>query len=132
MALQFDTTTRSNMLTQLNTAIGVNALLDIFTGSPPANCAAASTGTLLGTFTCNATNFGTVSAGVLTVAAIANITAGATGTAGYFRVRDSGGVTVHMQGTVALSAADLNITNTSINSGDTLSVSSWTITAPGA
>ena len=132
MALQFDTTTRNNMLTQLNTAIGTSALLEIFTGAPPANCAAAATGTLLGTFTCNAGGFGTVSGGVLTVSAIANVTAGATGIAGYFRVLDSGGVTTHMQGTIATSGSDLNITNTSINSGDTLIVSSWTITAPGA
>ena len=132
MTLQADSTTRNSWLTTLNTNVGINALLDIYTGAQEANCGAAPTGTLLATLTCNVGAFGDVAAGVLTARAITAATAGATGAAGHFRLRDSGGATVHLQGTVAVAAADLNITNTSIAIGDTVNVSSWTITAPGA
>ena len=131
MSLQFDATTRGSWCTTLNTNVGASAVLDIFSGSPPATCATADSGTLLASLTCNSGGFGTVASAVLTASAITPATAGATGTAGYFRLKDSGSV-VHLQGTVAVSGADLNITNTSINSGDTVSVTSWTITAPGA
>ena len=131
MALQFDTTTRNNWLTTLSTNVGNSGFLDIYTGTPPANCAAGATGTLLAALTTYVSGFGIVASGTLTANAISAATAGASGTAGYFRLTDSGAV-VHIQGTVAVSGADLNITNTSIASGDAVSVSSWTITAPGA
>lgn len=132
MALQFDSTVRTTWGTDLASDAGTSALLRIYTGAAPATCATAASGTKLAELTCNATQFGTASGGVLTVSSITSNTAVATGTAGYFRVYDSAGTTCKIQGTVATSGADLNITNTSINTGDNVSVSSWTITSPGA
>lgn len=132
MALQFDSTVRQTWASDLNTDIGASAKLEILTGSPPANCGSAATGTLLATLTCNAGGFGTASGAVLTASAITGANAGATGTAGYFRIYESTGTTCKIQGTVGTSGADMTITNTSINSGDPISVSSLTLTAPGA
>lgn len=131
MAIQYSTTHRTNAMTQLNTDIGTSAQIIIYSGTAPANVGTAPTGTLLVQFAGNAGGFGTASAGVLTASAVANATAAATGTAGYFRINTSAGTAV-MQGTCGTSATDMILTNTSINSGQTCTFSSMTITAFGA
>lgn len=131
MAIQYSTTHRTNAMSTLNTDIGTSCQIILYTGSPPANVAAAVTGTLLVQFAGNATAFGSAASGVLTANAIANATASGTGTAGYFRINTSGGTAV-VQGTCGTSGADMILTNTSIASGQTCSISSITITAFGA
>lgn len=133
MALQYSTTHRTNNVADISTQIGASGVLKIFTGAAPANCATADTGTLLATLTCGAT-FGTTSNGVLTANAIASAAAAATGTAGYFRIYPSAATTTNavVQGTVGTTGADLNLNSTSISSGQTVSVTSLTITANGA
>jgi len=131
MAIQYSTTHRTNSMTQLATDIGANAQIIIYTGSMPANVGTVATGTLLVQFAGNAGGFGSASAGVLTASAVANATASGTGTAGYFRINTSGGTAV-VQGTVGTSGADMIVTNTSINSGQTCTFTSLTVTAFGA
>ena len=134
MALQYSTTHRTNAMSDIATQVGTSGVLKIFTGSPPANCGTADSGTLLASLTCNASAFGTASGGVLTANAISNATAGATGTAGYFRVYPSSPTTTNavVQGLIGTSGSDLNLNSTSISSGQTVSVSSFVITAFGA
>ena len=133
MAIQYSLTHRTNSMSQLNTDIGANAVIKIFTGTPPTNCGTADTGTLLVTFAGNAGGFGTAASQVLTAAAVANVAAGNTGTAGYFRIYPSAATTTNaiIQGTCGLSAADMILTNTSINSGQTCAFTSLTVTAYG-
>lgn len=135
MALQFDATDRNAWLTTLNTNLGASAKLFIYSGSPPANCAAGPTGTLLSSGVLgNAGGWGTVSAGVLTAAAFGiDTSAVATGTAGYVRWLDASN-NVRIQGTVTAGGGggDLILASTTITTGDTVAISSWTITAPGA
>lgn len=131
MAVQYSTSHRTNAMTQLNTDIGTSAQIIIYTGSPPSNVATAPTGTALVQFAGNASGFGTVSSGVLTASAVANATASASGTAGYFRINTSGGTAV-AQGTCGTSGADMILTNTSISSGQSCTFSSLTVTASGA
>jgi len=52
-----------------------------------------------------------------------------TGTATWFRAVDSNGLAV-IDGSVGTSGADLNLATTSITTGQTVSVTSWTITQP--
>lgn len=134
MTIQYSTTHRNNNLADITTQVGASGLLKIFTGTAPANCGTADTGTLLATLTCAATFAAAPSAGVLTANAIASATAAATGTAGYFRVYPSAATTTNavFQGTVGTSGADLNLNSASITSGQTVSVTSLTITANGA
>jgi len=134
MAIQYSVTHRTNAMNQIVTGVGINAVLKIFTGAPPANCGTADSGVLLVQFAGNATQFGTVTSGVLTVSAIANALAVATGTAGYFRIYPNAVTTTNavQQGTCGLSAADWILTNTSIVSGQTCVFTSDTITAFGA
>lgn len=79
----------------------------------------------------SSTAFAAASGGVATANSITNGTAVAAGTADSFEVRDGDG-TVIFSGTVATSGADLNISNTSINIDDVVSVSSFTYTAPAS
>lgn len=131
MAIQYSTTHRTNAMSQLNTDIGANAQIIIYSGAIPANVGTAPTGTLLVQFAGNATAFGTAANGVLTANAVAGVNAAGTGTAGYFRINTSGGTAV-VQGTCGLSAADMILTNTSITSGQTCNFTSLTVTAFGA
>ena len=134
MAIQYSLTHRNNAMTQLNTDIGASAVIKVFTGSAPANCGTADTGTLLVTFAGNAGGFGTVASQVLTASAVASATASGNGTAGYFRIYPSAATTTNavVQGTCGTSGADMILTNTSITSGQTCNFTSLTVPACGA
>ena len=141
--MQYSSTHRTNAMNDLVTALGAAGYLLIYSGSAPANCAAAATGTLLASLPLNATP-GAASAGVLTFNGTATATAcssgnpitasaSATGTAGYARLcTSSAGTTCIAQGTVGTSGADFNLSTTSINSGVTVNITTATITAFGA
>jgi hypothetical protein len=133
MTIQYSLTHRTNAATQLNTDIGANAVIKVFTGTAPANCGTADSGTVLVTFAGNAGGFGSIASQVLTASAVANATAGNTGTAGYFRIYPSAATSTNavVQGTCGLSAADMILTNTSITSGQTCVFTSLTVTPFG-
>lgn len=133
MAVQYSLTHRDNAMTQLNTDIGINAVIKIFTGAVPATTATADTGTLLVQFAGNATVFGSVADQKLTAGAVAGVTAAATGTAAHFRIYPANATTTNAvaQGTCGLSAADMILTNTSITSGQACTFTSLTVTAFG-
>ncbi len=114
--------------TGLRAYIGTSAKLRIYSGTKPANPDTAIAGTLLVELTGNATAFGTEAAGVLTASAIANGTAVATGTASHYRLFQSNGTTPVLDGTVGTATSDLILDNTSIATGQVVSVSSFTIT----
>lgn len=120
-------------MSTLNTDIGASAVIKVFTGSAPANCGTADSGTLLVTFAGNAGGFGAAASQVLTASAVASATASGTGTAGYFRIYPNAATTTNavVQGTCGLSAADMILTNTNIASGQTCNFTSLTVTAFG-
>lgn len=131
MALQFSTTCRNDMLNQFDTVLGASGTLIICSGTIPANCGTAG-GTTLCTITLNATAFASASAGAVVMNGLTlSGTAGATGTASFFRLLDGSSV-CHMQGTVGTSGTDMIINNTSITNGQTVQVTGFTVTAPGA
>ena len=129
MALSYITTLKNARLDEISTAVGSNGKIRIYDGTPPADAGTALSGnTVLADLTCSATFAGAASAGVLTVNAITSDTsADATGTASFFRVLTSGNAAV-IQGAVGTSGSDLNLNTTSISSGATVAISSFTIT----
>lgn len=133
MAIQYSLGHRTAAMATLNTDIGINAVIKVFTGAAPANCGTADTGTLLVTFAGNAGGFGSAVSQVLTASAVAAATAAGTGTAGYFRIYPAAATTTNavVQGTCGLSASDMILTNTSIVSGQTCNFTSLTVTAFG-
>lgn len=126
MALAYSTAVRNAMLDAITSAAGGSALLRIYDGSRPATGGTATT--LLAELTCNATFAPAAASGVLTLNAITqDSSANATGTATWFRIVTSGATFV-LDGNVGTSGSDLNLTTTSIVSGQPVSVTSFTIT----
>lgn len=133
MSVQYSLTHRTNAMTQLNTDIGASAVIKLFSGAAPANCGTADTGTVLVTFAGNAGGFGTAAAQVLTASAVASVTAGASGTPGYFRIYPSAATTTNavVQGTVGTAATDMILTAATVTAGQTVNFTSLTVTAFG-
>lgn len=137
-ALQFSTTYRNAMLDQLATVGGTAQKIKVFSGGLPANCGAADTGTLLVEFDLAATSWNAASGGAKALANLplsANAVGGGGGTAaGYFRIYANDGVTVLMQGTATASGGggDLTLDNVSIATGQTVNITNFGLTAPGA
>lgn len=127
MALQFSSALRNARVSCLGTASVTPVsltTLKVFQGSEPANCAAADPATLLATITLPGPPYLTFASGVSTLTGTWSATASGTGTAGCFRMYDTGG-TCHVQGAIN---ADLALNNTSIASGQTVSVTSFSVT----
>lgn len=133
MALSYSTAIRNAQLDAITTAVGTTAKLRIYSGTRPANVAASITGTLLAELTCNATFAPSASGGVLTLNSItSDSSADNTGTATHFRLWNSAASTAMIDGDVGTSGSDLNLNSTSLTSGGSVAVTSFTITAGNA
>lgn len=134
MTLSFSTTLRNARADVVTTVVGTSGKLRIYSGTRPANPAAAITGTLLAELTTNASAFAAAaSGGVLTANAITgDTTADATGTATHFRLFKSDGTTAVMDGDVGTSGSDLNINTTAIVAGAAVTMSSLVLTESNA
>ena len=135
MTVQFSTVVRNAMLDSIETTIGASAKLQIYSGSMPANCATAASGTKLTEHALAADWASAAASGSKALSSVPlSTTALAAGTAGYYRFVDSAGTTCHEQGTVTLTAGggDMTIDNTTFTSGQTVQITGFTKTAPGA
>jgi len=89
-------------------------------------------GTLLATLTFSGTAFGAASSGVATASAITEDANTAAGTVAWFEVHDSSGNTI-FEGDVTdddTGTGSILLSSTTLGTGDTLSVTSLTYTAP--
>jgi hypothetical protein len=133
MALQYSVTVRNAKLDAVETAIGASAVLKIRSGSAPANCAAADQGTVLATINLPSDWMDAATGGTKSKAGTwTDASADATGTAGHFRLYASDGTTCHAQGTVGTSATDMIVDSTSFTSGQSFTVTAFTLTAGNA
>lgn len=135
MAIQFSTSVRNAMLDAFESTTGTSAIMRIRTGSPPTDCAAADTGTVLATLNLPTDWMAAASGGSKAKSGTwEDSSADATGTAGHFRIYDSSGTTCHCQGTVTITGGggDLEVNNTSFATGQTFTVTSFTLTAGNA
>jgi hypothetical protein len=133
MAFQFSTTARNAALDSIETAIGVSPTLEIRSGTVPANCAAADSGTVLATMSLPSDWLAAASNGVKSLSGTwQDLSADATGTAGHFRIKAS--TTCHIQGTVTITGGggDMTLDNTSIATGQQITITAFSITAGGA
>ena len=131
MAIQFSVGYRNNLLDSLETTVGTIPRLNLYSGTQPSSASVADTGelasillpsdwmnvasggskTLLGTWTGSATGGGTV---------------------GHFRLIDSASA-CHMQGNVTATAGggDMTLDNTNVSASQTITVTTFSLTAPG-
>jgi hypothetical protein len=132
MTIQLSTSVRNARLDAIETVVGASAIVKIRTGSPPASCAAGDTGTVLATFNL-AADWASAASGAsksFSGTPIQDSAADNTGTATHFRLYASDGTTCHMQGTVTATGGggDMEIDNTTINAGQLVQITSWTLT----
>jgi len=132
MTVQLSVSARNGALDAFETAAGATAELTIWSGAQPADCATANSGTELVTMTLPADWMAAAATGTKAKSGTWSGTAVGVGTAGHFRIYDSTGTTCHLQGAVAISASDLNLDNTSIAVGQTVTISTFTLTAGNA
>lgn len=126
MTLRYAATLRNAKLDAITTFAGNAALVRIYDGTQPATGGTPTT--LLAELTCGTPFAAAAAAGVLTVGTIIqDSSANATGTATWFRVVKADGTTHCIDGTVGTSGADLNLTTTSIVSGQPVQITSFTI-----
>lgn len=133
MALQFATLARNAILDAIETWGGTSAVLKIRTGAPPADCQAADSGTVLATLNLPADWMSAAAAGQKAkLGTWEDTSADGAGTADHFRLYKSDGTTVIMQGTVGVAAEDLVVDNDVFAAGQQFTITTFTLTAPGA
>jgi hypothetical protein len=131
MAIQLSVAVRNARLDAIETTVGTSAVLKIRTGAPPADCAAADSGTVLATINLPSDWINSAASGQKTkLGTWQDASADATGTAQHFRLYASDGTTCHMQGTVTATGGggDLTLDNTSIAAGQSVTITSFTLT----
>ena len=126
--MQYSTTVNNARLDAVETTIGTAPTLTLYSGTAPANCAAADTGTALVSMTLPSDWMAAASAGAKAMAGVwsGTASAGFTATPTHFRIK--AGATCHLQGTAGIGSGECQVNGT-ITSGQTVSVSSFTITA---
>ncbi|WP_114969382.1 hypothetical protein [Rhodoferax ferrireducens] len=145
------------LATSLRTALAqafattfANGVIEIRTGSQPATSDAAATGTLLGTVTLasgaftpgtatNGLTFADAADGAVSKSGVWSFAGVAAGTAGWFRFKgnavDAGGISTvlpRLDGSIATSGADLNLSNIVIAVSAPTTVDSFTWTQPAS
>lgn len=125
-----------------------NGVIEIYTGTQPATADAAVAGTLLGTVTLasgaftpgvatNGLTFASAANGAVSKSGVWSFNGVAAGTAGWFRLKgnavDAGALSTtlpRLDGSVATSGADLNLSNIVIAIGAPSTIDTFTFTIP--
>ncbi|MFZ4533942.1 MAG: hypothetical protein ACOYOJ_19290 [Alsobacter sp.] len=132
MALQVSVAVQNGMLDAVEVAVGPSAVMKIRTGPPPATCATADSGSVLATLNLPADWMANAASAVKSLSGTwQDTSADAAGTAGHWRIYASDGTTCHLQGTVTATGGggDLTLDTVTINSGQVVSISSFSISA---
>lgn len=128
MALQFSVTVRNARLDIVESTIGTAPTLELRTGAPPANCAAADTGTVVATMTLPSDFLNAASGGSKTLNGTwQDLSADNAGTVGHFRIKQGG--TSHVQGTVTNTGGggDMTLDNVVLAAGQQVSITAFTL-----
>jgi hypothetical protein len=135
MAIQWSTLVRNAVLDAIETQIGASAKLSIATGAQPATCADAEGGTVLAVLSLDADWMNAAGSGQKTFKGTwSDSSADNPGTAGHFRLYATDGTTCGMQGTVTATGGggDMTLDNVVIAAGQSVTITAFTLTAPGA
>lgn len=125
---QYSTTARNNMLDSLETTVGASAKLRMFTGAPPANCAAADTGTKVAEMSLPSDWMANASGGSKAKSGTwEDPAADAAGILGYYRIYDTSFTVCHHQGTIteAGGGGDMIVDNNDVNVGQQITIISF-------
>lgn len=131
MSVNMSVAVRNARLDVIETTIGVGARLKAFSGAKPANTSAADSGTLLADVTCPSDYMAAAASGVKAKSGtFQDLSADGTGTAGYWRLYASDGITCHLQGTITATGGggDMTVDNTSFSAGQPFTITSFSWT----
>jgi hypothetical protein len=132
MIMHLATFARNALLDALETAIGANAILKLRSGASPATGDAASTGTVIATMNLPADWMAAASSGSKAMLGTWQDTAAdAAGTVGHFEICTSAG-TPGLRGDVTLTGGGglIELDAVTLNLGQSVSITSFTLTAP--
>jgi hypothetical protein len=132
MTLQLSTNARNGMLDAIETELGASPILKIASGSVPANCAAAASGTILATCNLPADALAAASSGSKAKSGTwEDASADNTGTAAHWRLYKTDGTTCVAQGTVTATGGggDMTVDNTSFAAAQAFTITAFTLTA---
>lgn len=135
MGIQLSTSVRNARLDQIESTIGTSAIMKIRTGAPPTNCGTADSGTVVAALSLPSDWMAAASSGQKSMSGTwQDSSADAAGTAGHFRVYDSGGSTCHMQGTITATGGggDMELDNTVLAAGQQFQVTSFQLNEANA
>ncbi len=127
MSLQYSVAINNARLDAVESTVGTAAKLKIYSGSAPANCATAASGTLLVDITLPSDWMNAASSTSKTKLGTWSGAGVAAGTAGYFRITDTAGTTVGAQGTCGLGSGDMSLDNTNIAVSQVVTVATFTL-----
>lgn len=130
MSLQLSVGVRNARLDAIETVVGTSAIMKIRTGSPPASCATADSGSLLATLNLPSDWWDVAASGSKAkLGTWQDSSADGTGTAGHFRLYASDGTTCHLQGTVTATGGggDATIDNVSIVTAQVVTCTGFTV-----
>jgi hypothetical protein len=134
MTIRIATLVRNAALEAINTAANAGAAaatIKVYSGSQPATADTAASGTLLATFTCADPAFEVAASGAIDLDANPDLTTtvATAGTAGWARMQDSNGLNI-FDGSVGTSTTDFIINSTTLTVGQTVTLSTGTLTFP--
>lgn len=134
MALQLSVAVRNAELDSIEATVGTVAHLLFYSGSAPVNCAASATGTLLAELVLPSDWMSAAASGAKAKLGTWSGTVSTGGTAGYFRLTATDGVTTGIQGTVTITGGggDLTLDNNVLGAGQILTMNTFTLTAGNA
>ncbi len=151
MTIRLSTALRTNLVGSLGfAATFANGIIEIRTGTQPSTADAAATGTLLGTVTLasgaftpgiatNGLTFATAADGAVSKTGTWSFNGIAAGTAGWFRLKGNAAdndllstTLPRLDGSIAVSGADMNLSNISIAIGAPTTVDSFVWTQPAS
>ena len=126
--MQYSVSVNNARLDAVETTIGTAPTLTLYSGTAPANCAAADTGTALVSMTLPSDWMAAASAGAKAMSGAwsGTASAGSAATPTHFRIK--AGATCHLQGTAGIGSGECQVNGT-ITSGQAVSISSFSITA---
>ena len=134
MAIQFNVATRNARLDTIESTNGTSCSLEIRSGTKPGTCATATSGgAVLATINLPSDWMAAAASGAKAIAGTwEDLSADSTGTASFFRIYNSQSTknetTCFLQGDVAASASDMNVSSVSFTAGQSFSVTSFTLT----
>jgi len=128
MTVRLDLSIRNEIVDEVVSTLGIGTL-KIYTGTQPASADSAATGTLLVSILFdNGMTTASNGSSDLSIPPESG-TAVASGTAGWGRLERSG---LNIDGSVATSGGDFTINTTTITTGDSISLTAFTLTQPAS